>query len=686
MNSKIFFTKDVIKNENNLKNYDYIKTNNLNNYLLLTKNKKFKYKMLFPYIENYNRKNIYANNNIKLLFPHLNYSDNLDDCFLFLHENDTELENIEDYKNFIKNSIIYKINKNNDINKKKINFLINLNNSIIRNNSNKEEIFLKDLNNSYQFIDFSVKNINRNYKFKKNKLYILKRDGTKLYDKSKIIFDFEKKYYFMNNNIIIYKIDNNFDKEFIILCKFDLDTNIKFIDLLKNNNFIDNDVVGYNDKKLDYYLLYYIYGKAKLWELYYPLSELHNYHLKVLSNNEKKYNQRKFLRFLSFHKGYYNKRLNINDLEKNYVDQNLEKVLLISKSINGYGGNQKTAKQLYLNLSKKYDLYVWSLAPSEDGIFDFQKDELCDLIHNQDIIKIKDYDNIVEHINNTNYSIVINNKLNELFKIIIRLNKKINVITHNSMDPFNRMILNNQRYIDKVFTINKIHSDLFIKNKLKCKILRYLNHINIDKKCKERNKFKNQLVFIGRLSNEKNINLLLNAFDFINKKSKLKDKLKLVILGDGKGKFYRNIDNVKYYGKVDFEFVKLVLLNSDYLILPSSVEGIPFTVLESMSLGIPCISTNINGINEVVNKDNGFLFDLHNYDNYKDNIDNWKVMKCVEDNLELNSKFLASKILEAYDIEISEWNNLSKKSFNFIKKRFNQDYVDKYNFTSFFLY
>ena len=40
-----------------------------------------------------------------------------------------------------------------------------------------------------------------------------------------------------------------------------------------------------------------------------------------------------------------------------------------------------------------------------------------------------------------------------------------------------------------------------------------------------------------------------------NKKSKLKDKLKLVILGDGKGKFYRNIDNVKYYGKVDFEFV-----------------------------------------------------------------------------------------------------------------------------------
>ena len=59
-----------------------------------------------------------------------------------------------------------------------------------------------------------------------------------------------------------------------------------------------------------------------------------------------------------------------------------------------------------------------------------------------------------EHINNANYSIsVINNKLNELFKIIIRLNKKINVSTHNSMDPFNRMILNNQRYINDKFLL-----------------------------------------------------------------------------------------------------------------------------------------------------------------------------------------------------------------------------------------
>ena len=29
--------------------------------------------------------------------------------------------------------------------------------------------------------------------------------------------------------------------------------------------------------------------------------------------------------------------------------------------------------------------------------------------------------------------------------------------------------------------------------------------------------------------------------------------------------------------------IKFILLNSDYLILPSSVEGLPFTVLEAMS-------------------------------------------------------------------------------------------------------
>ena len=686
MNNKIFHTSNIIKNENNLKKFNYIKPKDLRLYNSLIKHNKYRYKLLFPLDDNYIRNKIFANNYIRLLLPELYYSDNIDDCYLFLYIKDIELQKIDDYNKFIKKGIIYKLSQNIDIDKKEITNLCNLYNSVKSNNIDKDKNFFNNIYENYTELEFNINNLDKIYNLDKDKLYVIKRKGTNIYNIDNILFDFSKKYYFQNYKIILYKIDNVSDKEFIILCYFKKNTTIKFIDLLLRYNEIVDDTVGYNENTIDYKILYYIYGKAKLWKLYYPLSEMHNYHMKVLSNNNLKYNYRKFIRFYSFYRGYNNKRLNISEMENKYEKKNLEKVLLISKSIKGYGGNQKTAKQLYLNLSDKYDLYVWSLAPSEDGKFDYKKDSLCDLIHNDDIIKIKSYDNIVDHINNTNYDIVINNKLNELFKIIIRLNKKINIITHNSMDPFNKMILNNQRYLNKVFTINKIHSDLFIKNKLKCKLIRFINYIDVEDKVKNRNEFKYRMVFVGRLSNEKNIDLLLNAFDYINKKTKLKNKLELVILGDGKEKFFRNVDNVVYYGKVDFDFVKLILLNSDYLILPSSVEGLPFTVLESMSLGIPCICSNINGVNEVVNRRNGFLFDLYDYDKYKNNIDNWKIMKSVNDNLDKNVNLLVLKILEAYNISINKWNKLSLESYNNIKDKFNRDYADKYNFTSFFLY
>ena len=48
---------------------------------------------------------------------------------------------------------------------------------------------------------------------------------------------------------------------------------------------------------------------------------------------------------------------------------------------------------------------------------------------------------------------------------------------------------------------------------------------------------------------------------------------------------------------------------SDCLILPSIEEGIANVVLESMAIGLPVISSNCCGMNEVVkNNENGFTF------------------------------------------------------------------------------
>ena len=52
----------------------------------------------------------------------------------------------------------------------------------------------------------------------------------------------------------------------------------------------------------------------------------------------------------------------------------------------------------------------------------------------------------------------------------------------------------------------------------------------------------------------------------------------------------------------------------DLFINVSETEGIPVSIMEAMSFGIPCIATNVGGVNEIVNNKNGYLVEK-NFDN-----------------------------------------------------------------------
>ena len=52
---------------------------------------------------------------------------------------------------------------------------------------------------------------------------------------------------------------------------------------------------------------------------------------------------------------------------------------------------------------------------------------------------------------------------------------------------------------------------------------------------------------------------------------------------------------------------------SDLLICSSFVEGLPISILEAMSVGLPIISTNVGGVNEQIDHGiNGFLIETNN--------------------------------------------------------------------------
>lgn len=93
------------------------------------------------------------------------------------------------------------------------------------------------------------------------------------------------------------------------------------------------------------------------------------------------------------------------------------------------------------------------------------------------------------------------------------------------------------------------------------------------------------------------------------------DKINFISVGDGpefkKMSHYAKENNLD--GKLNFvgnsiDAGKIMKENIDIFILTSYKEGLPNVVMEAMSFGIPVISTNVGGVNELIeHKKTGFL-------------------------------------------------------------------------------
>jgi len=171
------------------------------------------------------------------------------------------------------------------------------------------------------------------------------------------------------------------------------------------------------------------------------------------------------------------------------------------------------------------------------------------------------------------------------------------------------------------------------------------------------------LIFVGRLHNEKNIPFLFRVLKKLvvdNNRS-----VNLHIVGDGPlSKELHNMardlkinDYIVWHGWCDKLFLKELYNSSHVLANPSFNEGMPNVVLEALASGLPCVVSDVMGNNEVViDGYNGFLFDLDNSE------------QCVEQ-------------IESIIDDKNLYMQLSKNARNFVENKYSwentaKEYID----------
>ena len=190
------------------------------------------------------------------------------------------------------------------------------------------------------------------------------------------------------------------------------------------------------------------------------------------------------------------------------------------------------------------------------------------------------------------------------------------------------------------------------------------NPVNPDfKNCKEIDVRKKKIVSVGRLTEQKNMELLINAFSKIYKEF---PEYSLTIYGEGNKRtaLEERIKELQLTEKVFLpgitNDIKEEIYDASLFVMSSNYEGMPNALIEAMVLGLPVISTDCpcGGPRMLIeNAKNGYLVNVGNEHELS------KIMKLIlsDDELRENIGKEAKKIIDLVDIDI-----INKKWENFI--------------------
>ena len=182
--------------------------------------------------------------------------------------------------------------------------------------------------------------------------------------------------------------------------------------------------------------------------------------------------------------------------------------------------------------------------------------------------------------------------------LVIYYGKKyFNVISNNK---FKKLVLTN---FHKNYLINKdISKNVSVIN----------NFVSVIEE--QKNNFDNFIVYAGRISDEKGVRELIDAF----KKANL-NNMHLKIIGNGPQlqnliNHYKSDKNIIFYGSLSNQETMKIIAKASCVVTATKLwEGQPTLLCEASLFGKPSIFPNTGGISEFFPKDYGLIFEQNNY-------------------------------------------------------------------------
>lgn len=180
--------------------------------------------------------------------------------------------------------------------------------------------------------------------------------------------------------------------------------------------------------------------------------------------------------------------------------------------------------------------------------------------------------------------------------------------------------------IDRIIVLTEFAKERFLSSSLQLDVRKLVVKPNfVYDPGETKGERKNFFLFVGRLSNEKGVHMLLKSFADMPSQN-------LLIVGDGPQEHelraeFGHLLNIKFSGKQPKDKVLTLMRESKALIFPSIwYEGLPYTILEAFSTGTPVIASELGAMKVmVVHGTNGYLFKPGDIEDLKKAINNFEL-------------------------------------------------------------